>query len=93
MAVEGHQRLGTFRRRWEPTLIQNRVLAAPFIADGEQELASRLEEADPVLDKTRGLLENVKANLDEITGRDVSPYRNPRQGRSAGSPQAGTEWV
>jgi hypothetical protein len=67
MAAEEHQHLGTPRRRWEPTLILNCHLAAPFIADGEKELASRLEkEVDPVLDKARGLLENVKANLGEI---------------------------
>ena len=68
MAVEEHQRLGTARDRWEPTLIQNDHLAGPFITDGEQELARRLEaEADPALDKAQRLIENVKANLDKIT--------------------------
>src|ERR1039458_1498324 len=53
MVVEEHQSLGTPRDRWEPTLSQNDSLAAPFITDGEQELASRLEtEADPALDKS-----------------------------------------
>jgi hypothetical protein len=67
MAVEEHQTLGTPRDRWEPTPSQNDRLAAPFITDGDQELASRLEaDADPALDKSQGLIENVKANLDEI---------------------------
>ena len=65
--VEEHQRLGTPREQWEPTPIVNDKLAAPFIADGEQELKDRLErEADPALDESQGLVENVKANLDEI---------------------------
>ena len=66
-AVEEHQRLGTPRDQWEPTPIVNDKLAAPFITDGEQALASRLEkEADPALDKSQGLVEDVKASLDEI---------------------------
>src|SRR6266568_1618348 len=68
MAVEEHQSLSTPRDRWETTPSQNDCLAAPFITDGDQELASRLEaEADPALDKSRDLIENVKASLDEIT--------------------------
>ena len=80
MAVEEHQHLGTLRDHWEPTPIQNGNLAAPFITDGEQELASRLEkEADPPLDKSQGLIENVKANLDEIT-EDTQPIAAPESG-------------
>ena len=68
MTVDEHRSLGTPRDQWEPTLSQNDRLAAPFITDGDQELASRLEvEADPALDKSQGLIENVKANLDEAT--------------------------
>jgi hypothetical protein len=67
MAVEEHQPLGTPRDRWGPTLSQNSHLAASFIAEGDRELASRLEaEADPPLDMAQGLTENVKKNLDEI---------------------------
>ena len=48
MAVEEHQRDGTARDRWEPTPTLNDQLAAPFITDGEQELAGRLEaEVEP----------------------------------------------
>jgi hypothetical protein len=79
-AVEEHQRLGTARDQWEPTPIVNDKLAAPFIADGEQEFASRLEkEANPALDKSQGLVENVKANLDEIA-EDTRPISTPESG-------------
>ena len=68
MVVEEHQRLGTPRHGWEPTRLHNGNLAAPYIADGQQEQSSRLEkEADPPLDESRGLIENVKASLDEVT--------------------------
>jgi hypothetical protein len=79
-AVEEHQRIGTARDRWEPTLVQNDHLADPFITDGEQELASRLEaEADPALDEAQDLIENVKANLDEIA-EDTQPIATPESG-------------
>ncbi len=79
-AVEEHQRLRTARDHWEPTPILNDKLAAPFITDGEQELASRLEkEADHPLDKSQGLIENVKANLDEIA-EDTQPISAPESG-------------
>ena len=73
MTVEEHQRDGTPRDRWElrPTLTDQ--LAAPFISEGEQELAGRLEaEVDPALDESQDLIENVKANLDQIT-EDTPP--------------------
>jgi hypothetical protein len=58
----------------------NDKLAGAFIADGEQELASRLEtEADPALDKSQGLVEDVKANLDEIAGY-TRPIVSPESG-------------
>ena len=80
MAVEEHQGLGTPRHLWEPTRNQNHNLAAPFIADGGQELASRLEkEADPRLDEAQDLVENVKANLDEIA-EDTQPISTPESG-------------
>ena len=80
MTVEEHQALGTPRHLWEPTPNQNDLLANPFIQDGEHELASRLAaEADPVLDKAQDLIENVKANLDEIT-RDTQPIAAPESG-------------
>jgi hypothetical protein len=80
MAVEEHQRLGTPRDQWEPTPIVNDKLGAPFVADGEQELASRLEkEADPALDKSQGLVENVKADLDGIA-EGARPISTPESG-------------
>jgi hypothetical protein len=80
LTVEEHQTLATPRHLWEPTPIQNDHLAAPFIADGEQELASRLEkEADTSLDKSQGLVENVKADLDEIA-EHARPLATPESG-------------
>ena len=88
MAVEEHQSLGTPRDRWEPTLSQNDSLAAPFIEAGEQGLASRLEtEADPALDKSQDLIENVKADLDEIT-EHAPPIVAPETGANYSAPQA-----
>jgi len=67
MAVDEHQLLRTPRDCWEPTSLHNASLADPYIKDGEQELTSRLEtEADPALDESQHLVENVKANLDEL---------------------------
>jgi hypothetical protein len=80
MTVEEHQSLGTARDQWEPTRIVNGKLAAPFITDGEQEQASRLEsEADPALDKAQGLTENVKASLDELA-EHTPPLTTPESG-------------
>ena len=80
MTVEEHQSLGTDRDQWEPTRIVNDKLAVPFITDGEQELASRLErEADPALDKAQGLGENVKASLDELA-EHTPPLTTPESG-------------
>src|SRR5690348_11160175 len=88
MAVEEHQRLGTPRARWEPTPIQNDHLADPFITDGEQELARRLKaEADRALDLSHELIENVKANLDEIT-EDTQPIATPESGSNYSGAQA-----
>jgi len=68
MAVGEHKRLGTPRGQWEPTPIVNDKMAAPFIADGQHVLGARLEkEADPALDKSQGLVENVNEALDGIT--------------------------
>jgi hypothetical protein len=81
-AVEEHQRLGSGRDQWEPTPILNDKLAATFIADGEQELASRLaKDADPVLDKSQGLVEEVKASLDKIA-EYTRPISSPESGFS-----------
>ena len=80
MAVGEHQRLGTARDRWEPTPIQNDHWTDPFITDGEQELARRLEkEADPALDEAQCLIENVRAHLDEI-GKGTRPIAAPESG-------------
>ena len=88
MAVEEHQSLGTPRDRWEPTPSQNDRLAAPFITDGDQELASRLEaEADPALDKSQGLIENVKASLDEAT-EHTQPISSQETGANYSVPGA-----
>jgi hypothetical protein len=80
MTVEEHQRLGTSRDHWEPTLILNDHLVAPFITAGEQELVRRLEEeADPALARAQGLVEDVKGYLDEIA--EVSgPISSPETG-------------
>jgi len=81
-AVEEHQLLGTPREQWEPTPIVNDKLAGPFIADGGQELKDRLErEADPALDQSQGLVENVKANLDAIA-EAAQPISTPESGVS-----------
>ena len=88
MAVEEHQGLGTPRGQWEPRPHHNRHLTAPFITDGEQQLASRLEkEADPLLDKAQSLLANVKANLDRIT-EDTRPITSPESGSNYSTAQA-----
>jgi len=90
MAAEEQQRAGTPRDRWEPTRVQNDLLADPFITDGEQELARRLEaEADPVLDESQDLIENVKANLDEIS-EDTRPIATPESGSNYSVAQAVT---
>ena len=87
-AAEEHQGLGTPRDLWEPMPTQNGHLATPFISDGEQELASRLEgEADPALDEARGLNENVKANLDKIN-EDTEPIVTPEAGVNYSVPDA-----
>jgi hypothetical protein len=88
MTAEWHQARGTRRDLWEPTPIQNESLAAPFITAGEQELAGRLEtEADPALGKSSDLIENVKANLDEIT-EHASPIVAPESGANYSAPEA-----
>jgi hypothetical protein len=80
MTVVEHRQLGTSRNQWEPTPTGNDKLAAPFIVDGEQELASRLErEADPALDKVQGLVEKVKVGLYEIA-QDTRPITAPESG-------------
>ena len=88
IAIEEHQRLGTPRQLWEPTRVQNDHLAHPSIEDGEQELAGRLEtEVDPALDEAQHLLENVKANLDEIA-EDSQPISTPESGSNYSAAQA-----
>ncbi len=78
--VEAHQRLGTPREHWEPTVNLNDKLSGPYLANGEQELASRLEaEADPELDRSQDLAGNVKARLDEIT-QQSRPIVAPESG-------------
>jgi hypothetical protein len=87
-AAEEHQRFGTRRNQWEPMPTQNEHLAGPFIRDGEQELASRLEaEADPAMDKAQGLNENIKANLDKIA-EDTEPIVAPEAGVNYSVPGA-----
>jgi hypothetical protein len=88
MAADVHQRLGTPRERWEPTPDQNHLLADPFITDGERELSVRLEaEADSALDKAHDLLENAKANLDELRG-DAAPFDTVESGSHYSAAQA-----
>lgn len=88
MTAEWHQQRGTPRNLWEPTPIQNESLAAPFVTAGEQELAGRLEtEADPALGKASNLIENVKANLDEIA-EHASPIVAPESGANYSAPEA-----
>ena len=87
-AAEEHQRLGTRRDLWEPAPTQNEHLADPFIRDGEQELANRLEaEGDPALDKAQGLNENVKANLDKMA-EDAQPIVDGESGANYSVPDA-----
>jgi hypothetical protein len=88
MAAEEHQDRGTRRDLWETTQNQNERLAAPFIADGEQELAGRLEtEADLDLDKSQDLVESVKASLDEIA-EDAQPIPSKETGATYSVTQA-----
>jgi hypothetical protein len=80
MVVDEHLRRGTRRDLWEPTPLHNSSLAEPFITDGEQELFSRLEqEADPRLDESQALIEDVKESLDKIT-EDTRPITGPESG-------------
>jgi hypothetical protein len=80
MGVEEHQRAGTPRDRWELRSVQNDQLADPFITDGEQELASRLEaEVDPALDESQDHIESVKASFDEAT-ENTRPIAAPESG-------------
>jgi len=75
-----HLRRGSRRELWEPTPLQNGSLAAAFIAAGEDQLSGRLEkEADPRLDESQGLVENVKEHLDEIEA-DTKPFTGPETG-------------
>lgn len=78
MIVKEHQDLGTSRDNWEPTLLQSGHLAEPFITDGNMQLAGRLErDADPLLDRARDLVENVKTDLADIT-EHARPITAPR---------------
>ena len=86
--VKEHQKLGTPRDQWEPTPVVNHKLAAPFIADGEQELVSRLEkEVNPALDKCHGHLESVKADLDELAER-ARPFSTAESGSNYAAAEA-----
>ena len=88
MAAERHQQADTPRDLWEPMPTQNEHLTSPFIADGEQELTTRLEtEADPALDKAQDLNENVKANLDKIA-EDTQPIVDDEVGANFSVPDA-----
>ncbi len=70
MIVEYHRSAGTSQHRWEPTSLQNERLAEPFILEGEEDLAIRLEdEADPLLDEAQDVLNETRANLDELAER------------------------
>jgi hypothetical protein len=87
-AVEYHQGIGTPRDSWEPDANLNDKLAAAFIANGEQELAARLEsEADPQLDQSQSLAVNVKAALDEIA-QFTRPISTPESGTTYPVPEA-----
>ena len=69
MTVDAHKELGTVRDRWEPTLDVGDLLSAPYIGNGEQELAwlfALESEADPRIDESERLVENVKEGLDKI---------------------------
>jgi hypothetical protein len=88
MAVKEHRDLGTARSAWEPTSNLNDVIAAPYIGNGEQELARRLEsEADPELDACHGLIENVRAGLDEVA-QDAQPIAAEEAGVTYSVPEA-----
>lgn len=82
LTVDEHQILATPRNLWEPTPNQNEHLATGFITAGEDELTGRLErEADPLLDRSQGLVENAKASLDEIA-EPTRPLATPESGSS-----------
>ena len=85
-----HERqiLRTARDKWEPTRSLNDALAAPFISDGQQELATGLEgRADPALDEAQGLVENVKEDLDKIV-EHAPPLTNQESGAKYSVPEA-----
>ena len=78
--VEEHKRLGTARGGWEPTRNLNDRIAGPYLANGEQELASRLEtEADPQLDEAQDLIVGVKASYDQLV-EHARPISAPETG-------------
>jgi hypothetical protein len=86
--VEEHEKLGTDRHEWEPTRSVNDMLAGPYLMDGEEELATRLErEADPALDRSQGLVEEVKKRLDEIT-EHTQPLTTLEAGTKYSVPEA-----
>ena len=86
MTVDAHKDLGTLRDRWEPTPDVGDLLSAPYIGNGEQELAGRLEsEADPRIDESQGLVESVKEGLDEIR-EDARPIAAPEFGATYSVP-------
>jgi hypothetical protein len=88
MTVDAYKELGTVRDRWEPTLDVGDLLSAPYIGNGEQELAGRLEsEADPRIDESQGLVENVKEGLDKIM-EDARPIAAPEFGATYSVPGA-----
>jgi hypothetical protein len=83
-----HLRRGSRRELWEPTPLQNSNLAAAFIAAGEDQLSGRLEkEADPRLDESQGLVENVKEHLGEIEA-DTKPFTGPETGANYSAAEA-----
>lgn len=88
MITEDHQSLRTPRDQWEPKPIQGEHLAAPYIEDGEQELAGRLEtEVDPMLDSMQACISNVKANLDDLAAKR-EPIITPESGTAHSAREA-----
>lgn len=88
MITEEHQNAGTPRQEWEPKPLQGEHLAAAFIEDGEQELASRLEaEVDPMLDEMQACLSDVKAKLDELDEKR-EPIITPESGTAHSTKEA-----
>lgn len=80
MVVDHHVRAGTPRHLWEGAATHNDLFAAPYVADGERELADRLgAEVDPALDEAQDCAEDAEEEFDEAA-RHPFPITSPEAG-------------